>query len=120
MSEFAEFPAWRHGPDGQSVIVNSEAETPKGYVDHPSKLKGAAAAPAAPPKAASPTPPVKAPPVDKAPPAPPVDKTELDADGHVYDPALHAATQSKTQAGLWRMKVGVARPAAAPGYPLDL
>lgn len=116
MSEFAEFPAWRHGPDGQSVIVNSEAETPKGYVDHPSKLKGAAAAPVKTPPAA----PVKTPPVDKTPLAPPVDKTELDADGHVYDPALHAATQSKTQAGLWRMKVGVARPAAAPGYPLDL
>jgi hypothetical protein len=28
---------------------------------------------------------------------------------------LHAATKSKTKAGLWRMKVGVARP-----EPLDL
>jgi hypothetical protein len=39
---FPEFPAWRYGPNGASVIVNSEAETPKGYVDHPSKVKDAA------------------------------------------------------------------------------
>lgn len=44
----------------------------------------------------------------------------LDAHGHTYDPALHAGTGSKTKAGLWRLKVGAKRPAAAPGYPLDL
>lgn len=44
----------------------------------------------------------------------------IDAYGHVYDPALHAATQSQTKAGLWRMKVGVSRPDPKPGYPLDL
>lgn len=42
---------------------------------------------------------------------------ELDADGHAYDPSLHAGTGSKTKAGLWRMKVGVARPNPAKGYP---
>jgi hypothetical protein len=47
-------------------------------------------------------------------------KVTLDAHGHVYDPTLHAGTGSKTKAGLWRMKVGVPRPAPAPGYPLDL
>jgi hypothetical protein len=48
---------------------------------------------------------------------------DLDAHGHAYDPALHAATQSKTKDGLWRMKVGVSRPDPAPGFPkppLDL
>lgn len=34
---------------------------------------------------------------------------ERDADGHPFDPAMHTGT--KTKAGLWRMKVGVARPA---------
>jgi hypothetical protein len=47
-------------------------------------------------------------------------QVELDAHGHAYDPALHAATKSKTKAGLWRMKVGVSRQDPAPGYPLDL
>lgn len=46
---------------------------------------------------------------------------ELDAEGHAFDPNLHAATRSKTKAGLWRMKVGVARPAAkSKPVPLDL
>lgn len=52
--------------------------------------------------------------------SPSTDKPEVDADGHPFDPALHAATKSKTKDGKWRMKVGVTRPAPAPGYPLDL
>jgi hypothetical protein len=63
--------------------------------------------------------PAPAAPVDLEPPiegAP----ADLDADGHAYDPKLHAATQSKTKDGLWRMKVGVKRPDPAPGYPLPL
>lgn len=47
-------------------------------------------------------------------------KPDIDSDGHPFDPALHAATKSKTKDGKWRMKVGVKRPAPAPGYPLDL
>lgn len=39
-----DFPAMRYGPDGATVIVNSEDETPKGFVDHPSKVKGNAPA----------------------------------------------------------------------------
>jgi hypothetical protein len=96
---FPNFPAWRYGPNGASVIVNSEDETPKGYVDHPSKVKNAAA-------------PAKTP--EKVPEKQP-DAADVDAAGTAFDPALHAATKSKTKAGLWRMKVGVARPA-----PLDL
>lgn len=137
------FPAWRYGPNGAAVIVNSEDETPKGFSakrdkDPAGGTQTAVASPNAgttPEKASKTTNAVSRASVDvkKAatagvggdavvPPAKtaPADKTELDADGHAYDPSLHAATKSKTQAGLWRMKVGVARPAAAPGYPLDL
>jgi hypothetical protein len=52
--------------------------------------------------------------------APAGDAAELDAHGHPFDATLHAATRSKTKDGLWRMKVGVKRPAAKEGYPLDL
>ncbi len=160
---YQEFPAWRHGPNGQSVIVNSEDETPAGYVDHPSKVKGApppaegthtavapsngttSAAKAAKtttaksqtttaPEIAALTDPVgnstgNAPDsgaTTTPPGTPPSDETnkdadpstiELDAHGHAYDPKLHAATQSKTKDGLWRLKVGGKRPAPAKGYP---
>lgn len=50
----------------------------------------------------------------------PGNTAEVDAHGHPFDANLHAATRSKTKDGLWRMKVGVKRPAPAPGYPLDL
>jgi hypothetical protein len=43
---------------------------------------------------------------------------ELDAYGHPFDVNLHAATRSKTKAGLWRLKgVGAKRADPAPGYP---
>lgn len=143
-----DFPSWRYGPNGQSVIVNSEDETPAGWEDHPSKVGGeagggqgtahesangsiseAGAAKTTTAKSQTATDPAKAAqsgvggmaPTPPTPPAPPA--TEVDADGHSYDPALHAATKSKTKAGLWRMKVGVARPAPLvpkPGQPLDL
>lgn len=45
------------------------------------------------------------------------DDSEIDADGHPFDPALHTGT--KTKAGLWRMKAGVSRPAPKPGFPLN-
>jgi hypothetical protein len=44
---------------------------------------------------------------------------ELDAHGHPWSADLHASTKGKTKDGLWRMKVGVARPAPAPGFPKD-
>lgn len=47
----------------------------------------------------------------------PTPAVDLDSDGHPFDPALHAATKSKTKDGKWRMKVGVKRPDPAPGYP---
>lgn len=48
----------------------------------------------------------------------PGNTAEVDAHGHPFDPNLHAATRSKTKAGLWRMKVGVQRPAPVAGYDL--
>jgi hypothetical protein len=107
-----DFPAWRYGPEGKAAVFESESDVPRGWQDHPSKVGGkSAAAPAA----------AKTPAAAKAPPTPAASATDnpgdLDADGHPYDAKLHAGTGSKTKAGLWRMKVGVARPAAAPGYP---
>jgi hypothetical protein len=98
------FPAWFTGPDGKSAVFESPEDVPNGWTSGAEKqtVKGAA-------KAA----PVKQP--EKQP-----EKTaDLDADGHAYDAALHAGTGSKTKAGLWRMKVGVARPAPVKP-PLDL
>jgi hypothetical protein len=109
------FPSWRYGPNGQSGVFESEADVPKGWQDHPSKVSASAPAGNSPAKAAS-TKKADNKPADKSPAKGP----ELDADGHPYDAALHAGTGSKTKAGLWRMKVGIARPDPAPGYPLDL
>lgn len=105
------FPSWRYGPNGQSGVFESEADVPKGWQDHPSKVSASAPAGNSTAKAAS---------TKKAPLPAPSKGAELDADGHPYDAALHAGTGSKTKAGLWRMKVGIARPAPAAGYPLDL
>lgn len=41
----------------------------------------------------------------------------LDAAGWPWDPSLHASTKGTTKDGLWRMKVGVARPDPKPGFP---
>lgn len=142
------FPAWRYGPDGQSAVFDSEADVPNGWEDHPTKVKGAAdqsgsgtktaTAPAnatTTPAAAAKTTEAKSQTVTDpaiaaksgvsgagvSPSKPkPAASDDLDADGHPYDPALHAATKSKTKAGLWRMKVGVARPEPKSKPPLDL
>ncbi len=142
------FPSWRYGPNGAAVVVNSEDETPKGFSKTRDKSNAgtqtAVASPNAgtsPEKAAKTTDAVSRASTDVAKAAKagvggagdsgevvktkPVtsDPAEIDADGHAYNSDLHAATKSKTKAGLWRMKVGVARPDAAPGFPkppLDL
>jgi hypothetical protein len=46
------------------------------------------------------------------------DAGEVDAHGHPWSADLHAATKGKTKDGLWRMKVGVSRPAPLPGFPV--
>jgi hypothetical protein len=37
-----EFPQWAYGPGGAADVFNSADEIPAGWVDHPSKVKGAA------------------------------------------------------------------------------
>jgi hypothetical protein len=137
-----QFPQWAYGPGGASGVFNSADEIPAGWVDHPSKVKDAAdtsdsgvktpiasangdvseAKVAKSTTAASQThtDPAKAAKAGVAgmgsTPAT-GDTAGLDAHGHPYDAAVHAGTGSKTKDGLWRMKVGVKRPAPAEGFP---
>lgn len=119
------WPAWATGPDGEKQIFNSEAEVPAGWTHHGEKKAGksAPAAPPAPPVAPSAQAPNSAPAAapDAGPSAPTGD---VDAAGVTFDPERHASTKTLTKAGLWRMKVGVARPESEstpkPAKPLDL
>jgi len=90
------FPAVCHGPDGANGVFSSEAEVPAGWKLPDGSTKGG--------KAKAPETPVL-----------PVTETsgepEIDADGWPWSEDLHATTKTKTSAGLWRMKVGVSRPA---------
>lgn len=90
MSEKVLWPSWRFGPNGQSDVFDSADDVPVGWQDHPSKVGEK---------------PAKAPPT-----APEGEAVELDASGQAWNPDLHAPTKTKTNAGLWRMKVGVSRP----------
>jgi hypothetical protein len=103
------WPAWYNGPDGKTAIFESADAVPAGWTTGAERLtaKGEKA-PAAVPTSLKPVPATA--PANGTNPA-------IDAEGWPFDPALHAATATKTQAGLWRMKVGVKRPAAKPGFP---
>lgn len=152
-----EFPQWAYGPGGASAVFNSAEEIPAGWVDHPSKVKGAADTsdsgvktpitsangPVSEAKVAKSTTAASQTALDPAKAAttgvagmgstPATGDTasqptgsdvsgntaEVDAQGHPFDANLHAATRSKTKDGLWRMKVGVKRPAPLVA-PLDL
>lgn len=145
-----EGPTYFYGPGGKSAIFERKGDVPKGWEDHPSKVGGEAgggvetvvapanttttaaeAAKSTEAKSQTHTDPAisaqsgvggdgNTPVSGQASKSPAADKAELDSDGHPFDPALHAATKSKTKDGKWRMKVGVKRPAPAAGYPLDL
>lgn len=41
------WPSWRYGPNGEAEIFEDEDQVPEGWLDHPSKFKAAAPAPAA-------------------------------------------------------------------------
>lgn len=122
------WPAWFYGPNNQAEVFASEALVPSGWQDHPSKVAEKAKpapAPAATPKAV-PVPPAAGASTNAANAGDSSgegDKGDatgvLDAEGWPFDPAMHAATQTKTKAGLWRMKVGVSRPDAKPGFPVQ-
>ncbi len=98
------WPAWYSSPDGKSSEIFSSAdEVPAGWTT------GAEKASLKPAK------------TEKAPLAQTGKSSdEIDAHGHPWSPNLHAASKSKTKAGLWRMAVGKSRPEAKPGYPLNL
>lgn len=100
------WPAWYYGPNGASAVFNTAGEVPKGWEDHPSKVGNAAAqAPAA------------QAPATQAPAAQATSAEQIDAHGHPWSAELHASTKTLTKEGLWRMKVGVSRPAPLPGFP---
>lgn len=84
------WPAWFNNADGtKSAIFEAPGDVPKGWTSGAEKIAAGD--------------------------APEPEKTEtsdeLDAEGHAWDPELHVANKKKTQAGLWRMKPGVSRPA---------
>lgn len=146
-----QFPQWAYGPGGAADVFNSADEIPAGWVDHPSKVKGAAdtsdsgvktpvasangdvseakVAKSTTAESQTHTDPAKAATAgvagmgstqasgDTASKLTGGEAVELDAHGHAFDPALHAATRSKTKDGLWRLKVGGKRPAPAEGFP---
>lgn len=107
-----DWPAWFNGPNNETRIFNSAGEVPPGWTS------GAEKRPALP--GVTPVPPSPPPPPPPAPGAASPASVEIDAHGHPWSADLHAASKSKTTAGLWRMKVGKSRPAPLPGYPLDL
>jgi hypothetical protein len=107
--QFQAFPAWCKGPNGESDVFEAEGDVPDGWTLPDGTTKGGkakapatATPPASPASAAS------------------TDETEVDADGWPWSADLHAATKTKTSAGLWRMRVGVTRPAPKTTAPLDL
>lgn len=101
------WPAWFNGPKGETAVFESPEDVPNGWTSGAEKISAKEGGKPAPKPAGA----------DPSPLAPKADKVDVDADGHAYDPTLHAGTGSKTKADLWRMKVGVARPAPAPGFP---
>lgn len=105
-----DYPFLSVGPKGDELVVESEGDVPAGYTLPNGSTKGGKAK-------ATETPTTNAvagnsdgQAVNSSEGAQSSDLSETDAAGVVWDPTLHAATKTKTQAGLWRMKVGVKRP----------
>lgn len=127
----SDWPAWRYGPNGQSEVFTETSAVPEGWEDHPSKVitpERTGSKPMPPKTDAIPAAQRGAKPLpaknDAAPEATGSktgdtdDKSNtLDRDGWPWDPKLHAATQSLTSQGVWRMRVGVSRPEPKEGFP---
>lgn len=104
------WPAWFNSPDGKTNAIFEAAEdVPKGWTSGAEKQTTGGK-------------PATKEPVKEVTTATPADSTntELDVYGHPWSADFHASSKGKTAQGLWRMKVGIARPKPAPGYPLDL
>lgn len=95
-----DWPAWFNGPKGETAIFDKAEDVPTGWTSGAEKRTVKGSAP-------SPTPA----------PAPAAADDDVDAQGWPWSAELHASTKAKTKDGLWRMKVGVSRPAPKP---LDL
>lgn len=39
------FPSWRYGPNGEAAIIETSADVPAGWSDHPAKAKAPKEAP---------------------------------------------------------------------------
>ena len=98
------WPAWFDGPNGETEIFSTPEDVPAGWTSGAEKVTAdgqATALIAADSRSVAPAPKPVAPVAPLA--------NTLDAHGHPFDPAKHTGTLTK--AGLWRMKVGVPRPA---------
>lgn len=117
------WPAWFYGPNNQSDTFGSAEEVPAGWVDHPSLVAAekvitpakTGSAPVGGASTAAGT--ASAAQTGSGPKGPGDQSNTLDAAGWPWDAKLHAATKTMTSAGLWRMKVGVSRPAPKPTAP---
>lgn len=98
----SEWPAWFNGPKGETAIFDKAEDVPTGWTSGAEKrtVKGSAPSPTPAPAAAP-----------AAVPAPAATDGDVDAQGWPWSAELHASTKAKTKDGLWRMKMGVARPA---------
>ena len=135
--KFPEYPAWRYGPNGDAKVFARAEDVPAGWQDHPSKAGGVTQSPTSggvgDPGSGSLVNPglgsggdggnaEKNPRPDNGAQPGGSDRTdthmtaEYDAAGWPWDANLHAATKTMTKDGLWRMKVGVSRPAPKPGF----
>lgn len=97
---------------GISVSIGGEANAGNSTLTSGSTPAAPASAPSAPNSPA----PTGAP---AAPANPEANGDDIDSHGHPWSAELHASTKGKTKEGLWRMKVGVSRPAPLPGFPKD-
>lgn len=139
------WPAWYFGPEGKSGIFQNQAEVPAGWEDHPSKVEGGAVEsddgtrqavdgvypnpgglpqgqgehfnPGGFPLGTSTE--VGTTTLQGAQ-LPDSNPHEVDADGWPWTAEIHSPSHEKTNAGLWKLKPGQTRPAAKPGFPLDL
>lgn len=95
-----EWPKFMFAAGGKQQVFDKAEDVPaKGWYETPQEADAAERGGKAPTPAPTPSPGAAA-----------ASEGEIDAAGWPWDPSLHAATKTKTAAGLWRMKVGVARP----------
>jgi hypothetical protein len=107
VTQIQHWPRWFYGPQGKSNVFDSVEAVPAGWKDHPSKLSEKDAEKV-----------IQAQPLATAATTAAASQTSnLDAHGWPFDPAMHDASETKTAAGLWKLKPGQSRPDPKPGFP---